>query len=240
MMAVRESAETFREAVPDIVFMLDVDNTLLDNDALKADLADRLRQLLGENAAERFWEIYEQVRQDEDVVDYPETVKRFVDERGDGGLRSSLVQILDTIPFSSYLYPHAIETIEYLKTIGVPVIVSDGDPVFQPLKILRSGLEAAVDGRVLIYVHKEEHLPDVFRRYPARHYVAIDDKPRILSLLESCCPSTFTTVLVLQGHYGVEGEHTPPPDMVIQRIGDLRNVSKDQFLRDSAHPAAAT
>lgn len=227
-------------ATPDgqqvIVFLLDVDNTLLNNDQLKADLAQRILHLLGPERAERFWQIYEQVRAQNHFVDYPATVERVAQEYGDSRLGQRLNELLSTIPFRSYVYPEVMATIDYLKVLGTPVILSDGDPVFQPRKIRESGLYAAVDGNVIISVHKEQELDEVFAHYPADRYVIVDDKPRILSVLERDCPSEFTTVLVLQGHYAQIGAYTPRPDFVIAHIGDLRQLTRAQFL----HPHAVS
>jgi FMN phosphatase YigB (HAD superfamily) len=213
-----------------LVFLLDVDNTLLDNDRLKDDLAGRLREIIGVQQAERFWEIYEQVRGEQGFVDYPRTVRLLAQETRNPGLQTMLMQLLDTWDFRSYLYPHTLDTIAYLESLGTAVILSDGDSVFQPLKIKRSGLSDAVDGRVLVYVHKENELPAVFSLYPADHYVAVDDKPRIVSSLEKACPATFTTILVKQGKYADAGPFSPPPDYVVGEIGDLRYFSRQQFL----------
>lgn len=214
----------------DVVILLDVDNTLLDNDGLKREAASRIASLVGSDGADRFWEIYEEVRRDEEVVDFPETVRRWAHEIGDSGAGEQLLTVLEQLPFDEYLYPQVMETIDYLGTIGTPMILSDGDMVFQPLKIRESGLEAAVGGRVLVCVHKELELPALFVQYPARHYVMIDDKPRILSALEQECPTTFTTVLVMQGKYAVKGEFEPEPDYIVQAFGDMRNFSGAQLL----------
>src|SRR4051812_13368384 len=178
-----------------LVFLLDVDNTLLDNDQLKSDLADRVRELAGPARAERFWQIYEAVRKEQDFVDYPLTARRWAGQDGDPELGKQIEQLLNDVPFTSYLYPHVLEVLAYLRSFGTVVILSDGDTVFQPYKIRCSGLEDAVEGNVLVYVHKEDELPEVFARFPADHYVVVDDKPRIISALEACCPSTFTTIL---------------------------------------------
>ncbi|MBV9279054.1 MAG: HAD family hydrolase [Chloroflexi bacterium] len=220
-------------ASPSLVFLLDVDNTLLDNDRLKEDLQRTIEERIGQERARRFWEVYEDVRQDEDFVDYPETVRRMVVEYRDPGLGEQLQAILDAVPFTSYLYPHVMEAIAHLNTMGTAVILSDGDSVFQPQKIKKSGLEAAVEGRVLIFVHKELELPTVFERYPADHYVVVDDKARIIAALERECPTRFTTVLVLQGKYAHPEDFDPKPDLVVPHVGDLRTFPKDRFLAGS-------
>ncbi len=216
-----------------LVFLIDVDNTLLNNDGLKGDIAHDLMERLGAEKATRFWKLYEEVREDEDFVDYPRTVERLAAEYHDPAMGRELDHFLRTYPFRNYLYPHVLDTIAHLKTMGTAVILSDGDKVFQPLKIRDSGLGAAVDGHVLIYVHKEEELPKVFAAYPADHYVMIDDKPRILAALETCCPTAFTTVLVQQGKYG-SGEDSPRPDFVVQQIADLITFTRAQFLSNPA------
>jgi FMN phosphatase YigB (HAD superfamily) len=230
-----ESAQNTNEQT--LVFLLDVDNTLLDNDRIKFDLAERIEELIGPERARRFWEIYEEVRHEQDFVDFPTTVSRLAKEYQDPETGRWLNRLLDTWPFRSYLYPHVLETMDYLKRLGKVVILSDGDSVFQPLKIRNSGLEEAADGNVLVYVHKEAELPKVFARYPANHYVVVDDKPRIIAALEQHCPSTFTTVLVLQGKYAHDNAVSPKPDYVTAHIADLRNFTRAEFL---AVPQAGT
>jgi FMN phosphatase YigB (HAD superfamily) len=219
-------------AHPGVVFFLDVDNTLLDNDGLKADLARQLTDMLGSERSERFWEMYEQVRKDEDYVDYPTTVQRFSAEDGEAGLQDRLTRLLYDYPFRDRLYPHVFETLEHLAQFGVTVLLSDGDPVYQPLKIQRSGLAAAVDGRVMICVHKEAELPRVFATYPADHYVMIDDKPRIHAALERCCSTEFTTILVKQGKYATDDTVRPRPDLTADSIGDLRFWPEEKLLAE--------
>ncbi|HLJ68597.1 MAG TPA: HAD family hydrolase [Chloroflexota bacterium] len=213
-----------------ITFLLDVDNTLLDNDGLKDHIAREIVRLAGTASAARFWQMYEAVRSEEDYVDYPTTVRRWAEEVGNPILGRQVNDMLEQLPFTEYLYPHALETIAHLRTLGTVAILSDGDQEFQPLKIRRSGLAAAVEGRVMIFVHKENELPAVFARYPAGHYVAVDDKPRIVSALERLCPVTFTTVLVLQGRYAEAGPSNPPPDLIVSHIGDLRHFGREQFF----------
>jgi FMN phosphatase YigB (HAD superfamily) len=213
-----------------MIIFFDVDNTLLDNDGLKADLASRIEAALGKRRAGRFWEIYEDVRNEEDYVDYPTTIKRFAAGDADPLARIVLRDLVFNYPFSDRLYPHAIETLEELNTVGLPVILSDGDPVYQPWKIQRSGLAGAVGGRVMICVHKEEELPEVFAKYPADHYVMVDDKPRIHAALEQCCATDFTTILVKQGKYATDASARPRPDYTVDAVGDLRFWQKEQFL----------
>lgn len=220
-----------------LVFLLDVDNTLLDNDALKAYIGRQIESLVGARLAQRFWVLYEEVRQERDFVDYPETLARFVREQVEAAKPEQLRELFEALPFAEFVYPGVMETLQHLRSLGTAVILSDGDQVFQPRKIRRSGLEAAVGGNVLIYVHKEHELVHVFARYPADHYVVVDDKPRILSRLEEDCPSTFTTIFVLQGHYAREGEYSPAPDITIHRIAELSSFSRAQFLRGIVNQA---
>lgn len=219
-----------KQAQPTLTFLLDVDNTLLDNDRLKVDLDTRLRECLGGDKTDRFWVLYEEVRKQEDYVDFPATVQRLVDDYHDPGLGKRLTKLLDDFPFKTYVYAGVFDTLDYLKRLGTVVILSDGDSVFQPHKIQASGLAQSVDGHVLIYIHKEAELPKVFERYPAEHYVVVDDKPRIISAFERECPTLFTTVLVLQGKYARPDEFEPRPDYVVAHIADLQDLSREQFL----------
>jgi hypothetical protein len=214
----------------DLVFVLDVDNTLLNNDEAKAGISARVEQLEGPRRAHRFWELYELVRDEKGYVDFPTTVVRLAEEEGDPALRETLSRMLDNFPFRDYLYPHALDTIAYLNSIGEATVVSDGDPAFQPHKIKESGIAEAVNGRVLVVVHKEEELDKVFGAFPARHYVAIDDKPRIISALERYCPTTFTTILVEQGKYAAESRYQPIPDITVASIADVRAITRSEFL----------
>jgi FMN phosphatase YigB (HAD superfamily) len=213
-----------------VVFFLDCDNTLLDNDALKEDLAARLRALLGERLAARFWEDYEAVRQEAGGVDLPLTFARFRSACPDAALHARVVATVMDYPFAERLYPETLETLAYLREIGLPVILSDGDNAYQPRKIAASGLAAAVDGRVAIYVHKEEHLDEVMARWPAPFYVMVDDKPRILATLKRMHPDRFVTVQIVRGHYANTSERfEPAPDLVLPEIGALRGVSLAQL-----------
>jgi FMN phosphatase YigB (HAD superfamily) len=220
--------------VRDIVFMLDVDNTLLDSDRIVADFRRHLESELGTRAAHRYWEIFTTLREEVGYVDYLGALQRC---RGDDLLGSEspvgLLQVAEFLldyPFHERVYPRTIEVLQRLNTIGPTVILSDGDVVLQPRKIVRSGLRDAVSGRVLIYAHKERSLDVVQRLHPARHYVMIDDKPRVLAAMKSGLGDRLTTVLPLQGHYAmddVELASHPAPDVTIECIGDLA----DQDIR---------
>ncbi|MBF6588996.1 MAG: HAD family hydrolase [Ktedonobacterales bacterium] len=217
------------------VFLLDCDNTLLDNDALKADLARRLRALLGDTLAARFWQRYEEVRREADGVDLPLTFAAFRADCPDEALLAHVRATVMDYPFAERLYPETLATLAYLTSIGTPVILSDGDASYQPRKIEGSGLAAAVAGRVAIYLHKEDHLTEVMARWPAPFYVMVDDKPRILATLKARYPDRFVTVQIVQGHYAHAGEtFAPPPDVALPGIGDLRGFSSERlrgFLR---------
>lgn len=219
-----------------LVFLLDVDNTLLNNDRAKEGIDACVRSLLGAEEAQRFWVIYEQVRAEKGYVDFPTTAARLAAENGRHGPATRLLPMLLSFPFRDYLYPHALETIAYLNRLGEAVVLSDGDPTFQRHKINASGIAHAVDGRVIVVVHKEKELGKVFQRYPAGHYVAVDDKRRIVSALESQCPRTFTTVLVEQGKYSEEPVSGPVPDITVPSVGDLLRISREEFLRPHAVP----
>jgi FMN phosphatase YigB (HAD superfamily) len=208
----------------DIVFLFDVDNTLIDNDRVQADLKEHLEQVYGVAARDRYWEILEQLRNELGYVDYLGALERFRIEtihRPDVLRMSSW---LVDYPFADRLYPDALGAVKHVRQWGTAVILSDGDAVFQPRKVERSGLWHAFDNRVLIYVHKEQELDDVERFYPADHYVLIDDKLRILAAVKKIWGQRVTTVFPKQGHYA----HDPkilaefsPADIELARIGDL-------------------
>jgi FMN phosphatase YigB (HAD superfamily) len=218
-----------------LAFLLDVDNTLLDNDAIKADWDEQLRAELGSKLTTRFWEIYEQVRKEREVVDIPLSLSRLREQTPSTELDEQTYQrihsLFDNYPFYKRLYPYAIETLEHLRTMGLTVIVSDGDLVFQAEKIIKSRLAEAVEGRVLLFTHKQEHLDEITRAYPADHYVMIDDNAHILHDSKQIMRDRLTTVFVVQGHYATgqlpEGF---APDLTVPHIGDLRNYSREQLL----------
>ena len=199
---------------------LDVDNTLLDNDAAKAALESQIAGAVAPEIAALFWELYERVRDAEDFVDFPETLRRLGIEQPGASVR--IGGILDELPYREFVYPGAFATIERLWRIATPVILSDGDPVFQPRKIERAGLAAAVRGNVLIYVHKEDRLPEATARFPGPRPVFVDDKARILGHVERQLPDAVT-VHVGQGRYANEPVDAgdPRPDLEIARIADL-------------------
>ena len=207
-----------------IVFLLDVDNTLLDNDALVADLMQHIESRYGRDQRERYQEILEQVRSRLGYVDYLGALQQYREEHQDQLGLLSMSSFLIDYPFRERLYPQAIEVIAHLARWGTVAILSDGDVVFQPRKVQRSGLWAAVDGRVLIYIHKEQMLDAVERRHPAQHYVMIDDKIRILDAIKRTWRDRVTTILPRQGHYAHDPalmSSYPPAQITVERIGDL-------------------
>ena len=221
-----------------LVFWLDVDNTLINNDGIKNTFDEHLNVWFGADLTARFWEIYEEVRAEEDVVDIPLTLKRFREEtpleKVDASTFSHVESIFENFPFTQALYPHALETLQYLRTLGRTVIVSDGDRYFQAEKIVNSSLADTVEGRVLIYIHKQEHLDEIQQRWPADRYVMIDDKASILADTKKLLQSRVTTVFVRQGKYAQQPlpEHFTP-DLTVDHIDDLRNYSAEQFLHPS-------
>jgi FMN phosphatase YigB (HAD superfamily) len=206
-----------------VVFLLDVDNTLLDNDRVIDDLRRYLTQEIGAECQERYWAILEEIRDDLGYADYLGALQRYRLERPRDVRVLEAASFLLRYPFAERLYPGALDVIAYLGRWGPTVIVTDGDVVFQPWKVERSGLREAVSGRVLVYVHKEQQLADVERRYPASHYVFIDDKVRLLTAFKKTWGERVTTVFPLQGHYAHDPRVAsyPRPDSTIERIADL-------------------
>jgi FMN phosphatase YigB (HAD superfamily) len=208
----------------DVVFLLDVDDTLLDNDAVVEDLRRHLTDRFGRDSEQRYWTIFEQLRSEVGYADYLGALQRFRLEHPREPHMLGVSLYLFHYPFADRLYPGALHAIAALRRRGPVVILSDGDVVFQPRKVERSGLWAAVEGRVLIYVHKEQMLDDVEARYPAKRYVMVDDKVRILAAMKSVWRERLTTVFVRQGHYAADAALValyPAPDVAIDRIADL-------------------
>jgi FMN phosphatase YigB (HAD superfamily) len=207
-----------------VVFLLDVDNTLLDNDRVAADLKRYLIKAFGAERQERYWAIFEELRAQVGYADYLGALQRY---RSENPRDPNFLQVsfyLLNYHFANRLYPGSLDVIEHLGKWGATVILSDGDVVFQPRKVERSGLYEAVDGRVLIYIHKEHELEDVEKRYPSRHYVLIDDKLRILAAVKKIWGARVTTVFPRQGHYALDPKALsayPPADITVERIGDL-------------------
>jgi FMN phosphatase YigB (HAD superfamily) len=211
----------------DTVFLLDVDNTLLDNDAVIVDVRRHIVDAVGTEREQRYWEIFEQLRTELGYADYLGALQRYRVEnpREMDVLRVSL--FLLHYPFASRVYPGAFDAVRALQARGRTAILSDGDVVFQPRKIERSGLWAAVEGEVLIYIHKEQMLDDVERRYPARRYVMVDDKLRILTAMKKVWGDRLTTVFVRQGHYASDPSvlaEYPEADISVGTIGEVVNL----------------
>jgi FMN phosphatase YigB (HAD superfamily) len=208
----------------DVVVFLDCDNTLLDNDLVQNDLRDRLAREFGAESRDRYWAILEQLRAELGYVDYLGALQRYRLGSDSDPRLLLMSSFLVDYPFASRLYPGALDAIRHLRTWGLTVILSDGDVVFQPRKIQRSGLWAAVEGRVLIYVHKERMLDAVAELYPARHYVMVDDKLRILAAMKQVWGDRLTTIFPRQGHYALDPGNLaayPAADLTVERIGDL-------------------
>jgi len=221
----------------DIVFLFDVDNTLSDNDLVTSDLKGHLEQEVGSERAQRYWAIFEQLRSDLGYADYLGALQRYRIEYPHELHLLTVSRFLINYPFADRLYPDAIKVIQHVKPWGTTAILSDGDVVFQPRKVDCSGLFEAVDGNVLIYVHKELELADVENRYPARHYVLVDDKVRILAEVKKIWGDRVTTVFVRQGHYALDPEIVgayPKADRTLERIGDLLLFEREWFSTSNA------
>ena len=216
-----------------VIFLFDVDNTLADNDKVAADLQRHLASEIGEEGAQEYWRIFEQLRTELGYADYLGALQRYRAKHPRAPNLLCVSDFLINYPFAERLFPDAIKVIEHVQQWGPAVILSDGDVVFQPLKISRSGLANAVSGRVLIYVHKEQELDDVEQRYPAEHYVLVDDKLRILAAVKKFWGARVTTIFVRQGHYAVDPTilaSNPPADISIGRIGDLLKYHLPELL----------
>ena len=209
-----------------VVFLLDVDNTLLDNDRVISDLRRHLEREVGHEQNERYWMIFEDLRAELGYADYLGALQRYRIEHPYDTHLLTVSTYLVNYPFANRLFPNAIDVVEHCQQWGPAVILSDGDVVFQPRKVERSGLIEAVEKNALIYIHKELELADVARRYPAEHYVMVDDKVRILAAMKKAWGQRVTTVFPRQGHYAhdpVELAKYPSADISIERIGDLLN-----------------
>jgi len=206
-----------------LLFLIDVDNTLLDNDRIAQDLSDHLTQVFGREVCDRYWSILEQLRQELGYADYLGALQRYRVEHVHDPHILEMSSFLVDYPFADRLFPKALELVRYLTTKWPVVIFSGGDAVFQPRKVERSGLWKAVDGHVLIYIHKEQMLHDVELRYPAEHYVFVDEKIRVLTAVKQVLRDRVMSVFVRQSHYAHDPSVTeyPPADVKIAHIGDL-------------------
>jgi len=210
-----------------MVILFDVDNTLLDNDRVTADLKKHLEREVGPERAQHYWTIFEQLRTELGYADYLGALQRYRREYPHDLHLLTVSRFLVNYPFANRLYPNSLDVIEHVKPWGTPAILSDGDVVFQPRKVDCSGLYDAVEGNVMIYVHKEQELADVEQRYPAEHYVLVDDKLRILTAVKQIWGDRVTTVFVRQGHYALDPKvvsQYPVADRTVERIGDLLNA----------------
>ena len=217
----------------EIVFLFDVDNTLLDNDRVTSDLRKHVEREVGSERGVLYWKIFEQLRVELGYADYLGALQRYRTECPHDPNLLSISRFLVDYPFANRLFPNSLDVIEHVQQWGTAVILSDGDVVFQPRKVDRSGLFDAVAGNVLIYVHKEKELDDVQQRYPASHYVLVDDKLRILTAVKQVWGSRVTTVFPKQGHYANDPailKAYPAADIMIERIGDLLQLSERQLL----------
>ncbi len=220
-----------------LVVLLDVDNTLLDNDLVRISLEHNLSEMLGEGDVARFWEIYEQVRSETDLVNFPETLDRFGRECPDTACVSKVSAALYDFPFPKCLYPDSLRAIQHVASFATPVVLSDGDQLFQRYKIRTSGIEEAVGGNVLVYVHKEQNTDDIQRRFPAAHYVMVDDKARILTAMKAAMGEQITTVMVCQGKYAHDPAHHdfPKADITIEGIEGLLALTAGQLANPQTH-----
>ena len=211
----------------DVVYLVDVDNTLLDHDTVIEDLRRHFRDAFGVEREQRYWELFEGLRRELGYADYLGALQRYRVERPREPRLLQISLFLLHYPFADRLYPRALDVVAHLRRSGAVVVLSDGDVVFQPRKVERSGLWGAVDGKVLIYIHKEQMLDDVERRYPAQRYVMIDDKLRILTAIKAVWGDRVTTVFVRQGHYADDPAQVSPypaADRTVDRIADLLSL----------------
>ncbi len=216
-----------------VVFLFDVDNTLIDNDRVSADLRVHLDEEVGADCGRRYWRIFEELRAELGYADYLGALQRYRDARPRDLRILAVSHFLVSYPFANRLFAGSLDALDHCAAIGSTAILSDGDVVFQPRKIRRSGLYDAVGGRVLVYIHKEHELDDVAARLPADHYVLVDDKVRILAAVKAVWGSRVTTVWPRQGHYAldvVDVARYPMPDLTIERVGDLVEHHLDGLL----------
>ena len=231
----------------DVVFLLDVDNTLLDGDRIVIDLHDHLKREFGVACAQRYWAIFDGMREKLGYVDYLGALQRYRLDVEQGSVDEQRLLMMSSFlidyPFADRLYSRALEVIMHLGRFGPTVILTDGDVVFQPRKLQRSGLWDAVDGRALVYVHKEKVLDAVQRHYPARHYVMVDDKLRILAAMKAIWRERLTTIFARQGHYAMDPAVVaaqPAADFTIERIGELADLDLSSLIKQPVNEARIT
>jgi FMN phosphatase YigB (HAD superfamily) len=217
------------------VFLFDVDNTLLDNDRVIADLRRYLTRTIGAVSAEQYFRIFEQLRAELGYADYLGALQRYRVSYPRDSCLLAISSYLINYPFADRLFPGALDVLERFAQLGPTVILTDGDVVFQPRKVERSGLADAVEGRVLVYIHKELELDDVAARFPAEHYVMVDDKLHLLAAIKRVWGPRVTTIFVRQGHYAHDPDilaGNPPADESVERIGDLLEYAIPAFATD--------
>lgn len=210
---------------PRLTFFVDVDNTLLNNDAAKAEMDRELAMLLGDAGAAEFWRTYEAIRDEETVVDIPSTIARFCASDEKSELRFALAELFMRFDFPRFVYPSAFDVLKRLQTFGRTAILSDGDPVYQAAKIHRSGLADAVDGHVAIFPHKEHHLAEIAAAYPADHFVFIDDKPAVLQKIAAAACFPHSTVFIKQGKYATSIPAGFTPSLALPSLADLLAIA---------------
>ena len=223
-----------------LVFLVDVDNTLVDNDGIQQDLKDHLERTYGVAARDRYWRILEDLMVELGYRDYIGALQKFRVEHPREMELLAMSSYLMDYPFAERLYPNALEVLKRLRSLAPTAILTDGDVVFQPRKVEHAGLAKVADGNVLIYIHKEEALADVERRFPAEHYVLVDDKPRILDAVKKIWGERVTTVLPRQGQYAHDAKvlsALPPADVTIEHIGDLLDHNLTRLRTAALHPA---
>ena len=216
-----------------IVFLFDVDNTLIDNDRVAVDLKRHLKETVGEVCEQRYWDIFEELRTDLGYADYLGALQRYRVEQPREPKLLEVSHFIINYPFANRLFPESLDAVEHAKKLGRAVILSDGDVVFQPRKVDRSGLYDIFEGHVLIYVHKEAELADVEAKYRAAHYVMVDDKVRLLSAIKEHWGKRVTTVFPRQGHYALDEKlvaQYPAPDITLERIGELQEYSLEKMM----------
>ncbi len=217
-----------------LVVLLDVDNTLQDNDGFGEDLGAHIEEAFGAEQRARYWSIYNKIRDDYGYADYLAALQLFRVGLDDDPDLLQMSKFLLEYPFAERVFPGALEAIAHLRTFSAPAVLSDGDIVFQPRKVQRAGIWDAVEGRVMIYLHKEQMLDSVQRHYPADHYAMVDDKPKLLAKMKAVMGDKLTTIFVRQGHYALEADMStihPQPDVTIERIADLLTLDRAAFDR---------
>jgi FMN phosphatase YigB (HAD superfamily) len=224
-----------------VVFLFDVDNTLLNNDQVTRDLQNHLEREVGPAEAKRYWTIFENQRCELGYADYLGALQRFRTEYPHNLRLLTVSSFLINYPFANRLYPNSLDAIAKAKSWGQTALLTDGDVVFQPRKVERSGLLEAVENHVLVYVHKQNELADVARRYPSQHYVVVDDKLRLLTAIKEIWKKRVTTVFVKQGHYALDPKiiaSCPPADVSLERIGDFVDCTLPGLLAAAQNKSA--